>query len=403
MALFHYTALDKTGTFVKGQITANQQKQATGKLEQEGFAVVNLRKERNSRFDRINQSIVRITRLDMIFFTRHLYTLLESGIALDQALHITAEQNSNLRFREILLAIHKRVKSGQSLSSSLSQHKDHFSDFFINMVKIGESSGKLDDVLLHSLEQQEKDHELLTKMRGAMIYPSIIVTAALIMVTLMMAFVVPKISDILSEYEVGLPLTTRALMATSYFVVHYGLVAIPLAVVLLVLGFRYWVRQPWGKSQWDGLKLKLPLVKRIVVEFNNARLARAMASLLKSGVAMDKALSLAMTASGNKHYHSTMADGVRFIQKGIALSEVLKGRPDLYPPITLRMLEVGEKTGQIDEMFDRLANYYEKSVSNTLSNLSTIIEPVLLIFIGCVVALIGLAVLTPIWKFSETV
>ncbi|OGY88949.1 MAG: hypothetical protein A3B30_03970 [Candidatus Komeilibacteria bacterium RIFCSPLOWO2_01_FULL_52_15] len=405
MPAFSYTALDKSNAFVKSSVTAASLVKARRQLHRDGFQVVNIRREtRNAgAASRLNTLLTRISRVDRIFFTRYLNTLLESGIPLDQALKITAEQVEKPVFKHVLQDMHSQVLQGQPLHAALLRHKKYFSPFFINLVKVGERSGKLHEVLLHALEQQEQDYELVSKVRGAMVYPAIIVAAAIVIVTFMMVFVVPKITGILLEYNVELPLTTRILIATSHFLATFGIVVIPLAVAFCVVGFRLWVSTTSGKRQWDTLKLNIPVFKNIVREFNLARISRAMSALLKSGVPVDQAFDLAASVSGNVHYQNSLRSGVVFIRKGIAMTEIFHGYPKLYPPLATRMVEVGERSGRIDHMFDRLATFYEKSVARTLASLSTIIEPFLLLLIGFIVGFLGLAILTPIWKFAQTV
>src|SRR3989344_3918535 len=385
MPAFSYTALDKSNAFVKSSVTAASLVKARRQLHRDGFQVVNIRREtRNAgAASRLNTLLTRISRVDRIFFTRYLNTLLESGIPLDQALKITAEQVEKPVFKHVLQDMHSQVLQGQPLHAALLRHKKYFSPFFINLVKVGERSGKLHEVLLHALEQQEQDYELVSKVRGAMVYP--------------------EITGILLEYNVELPLTTRILIATSHFLATFGIVVIPLAVAFCVVGFRLWVSTTSGKRQWDTLKLNIPVFKNIVREFNLARISRAMSALLKSGVPVDQAFDLAASVSGNVHYQNSLRSGVVFIRKGIAMTEIFHGYPKLYPPLATRMVEVGERSGRIDHMFDRLATFYEKSVARTLASLSTIIEPFLLLLIGFIVGFLGLAILTPIWKFAQTV
>ena len=402
MKTFHYAALNKANTYVKGKVQAPSLKQAAAKLKADGLQVVSLKEERVKHFGKFDRLFASVSRLDKIFFTSHLYTLLESGVALDQALRATAEQTNNLLFREILLDIHAHVQRGQALNVALAKHAEQFSNFYVNLVRVGEKTGKLADVLSYLLEQQEKDYELLVKARGAMIYPSIILSALCAMVVFMMVFVIPKITGLLLDYKVKLPLATRVLIAVSGFLIHWGVF---LLLALLVAGWfaRQWFKTPPGKWFWDGLLFRVPRLKRIIIEFNLARFARAMSSLLKSGVPIDQALELAASVSSNSRYQKSIRDGIGFIQKGIPLTEVLKGYPALYPPVASRMIEVGERTGRLDHMLDRLATFYEKSVTATLGNISSIIEPVLLLTIGLAVGFVAIAILTPIWKFSETI
>lgn len=402
MAHFHYTALAKGDKYQRGKVRARSSKSALKQLEKEGLLVINIKKELNPRWDRVNNMFQSVSRLDKIFFTRHLATMLDSGIGLDQALKITAEQTSNHRFRDVLTDLYHRVQKGQSLHSALANHPKYFSGFYISLVKVGESSGKLDHVLGYLLEQQERDYELITKTRGAMIYPVIIVSALCIIVVFMMTFVVPKVTGVLLEYNVRLPFATRFLIGASNLLLHFGIYLIP-AIALLAYGIRRWLRTPRGKWYWDSFLLHVPRLNTIISELNLARLARAMSSMLKSGISIDQALSLAAGVAGHSHYQKSFQSSIAFVQKGIPMSEVLKGYPKLYPPLTSRMIDVGEKTGKLDHMFSRLAIFYEKSVLNTLSNLTSVIEPVLLLGIGLAVGFVGVAVLTPIWKFAETI
>lgn len=402
MAVFSYKALDKDNNYTKSVIEARSQKKALLHLEKQGFLVVSIKQEKKKTFLNIELSKQRVKRLDKILFTRHLHTLLESGIALDQALKIASEQSSNKTLKEISFDLHQKVKKGQTLNSALKSHGKYFSPFFINLIQVGEKSGTLENVLLHLLEQQEQDYELITKTRGAMIYPAVIIVAAFMIVIMMMTFVVPTITELLTEYSVEIPLTTKLLIFISHVLNNYGLLIL-IAFILAIAAIRQWVKTPSGKKHWDEFKLSVPILKNIVVEFNLARFARSMSSLLKSGMSIDEALDLTSTVSGNVFYKDSIKSSIAFVRKGVPLTEVLHGYPKLYPPMTTRMIEIGQKTGKTDNMFTRLAIFYEKSVLNTIQNLSSIIEPVLLLLIGVGVGFIAVSILTPIWKFAETI
>ncbi len=402
MKIFYYTAVDEKNAFIKGKIEAKNSKKALALLEQKGLLVVNIKADKTNRWAWTNNIFNKISRLDKIFFTRHLYTMLESGIALDQAVKITAEQVDKEKFREVLLDIFKRLRKGQPFHQALSYHSKYFPNYYISLVKVGEKSGKLDEVLSHLLEQQEADYELITKTRGAMIYPAVIVSALIIMVTFMMIFVIPKITSILTEYGVDLPLTTKILIWISNNLINYGIFLIPLAALLFYL-FKKWVKTEKGKWLWDSFLLKMPTLNKIVVKFNLARFSRSLSALLKSGVSIDQALDLTSEVSNHSHYKKSLQSGINFVQRGIPLTEVLVGYPKLYPPITTRMVEVGERAGKLDYMLNRLAKFYEKSVTTTIQNLTSVIEPVLLITVGLGVAFVAVSVLLPIWRFTETI
>ncbi|MBU1164366.1 type II secretion system F family protein [Patescibacteria group bacterium] len=401
MAKFNYTGLDKGYSYYNGKIDAISRRRALSILEKKGFLVINIKRDKESIIDKLSK-ISTISRLDKIFFTRHLYTLIEAGIALDQAIKITAEQATNPKFKSILFDVYQKIQEGKTLHTSLEPYRNSFSHFFINLIKVGEKSGSLEDSLMHLLAQQEKDYDLLTKARGALIYPIIIMLAAIVIVTLMMIFVIPNISDILLQYGVELPWTTKLLIGGSNLIINFGYILI-MGIVVLILVF--YMLQKNVKVKWyiQKILLRLPVVGKIIQEFNLARFSRAMYAMMKSGVSINEALELSSTVCSNQHYQKAIYSSIEYVHKGVSFNKVLMAYPKLFPPITTRMLEVGEKSGKTDHMFDKIAGFYEKSVINKLTNLSTIIEPVLLLFIGLVVAFVGVSVLTPIWKFAETI
>ncbi len=403
MATFSYTSLGEGDKYERGTIEARSLKQAEKLLINKGLLVINAKPLKVKKYSSLDNLLTSISRLDKIFFTAHLHTLLDAGISLDQAIKVTSEQTTNLKFKEILISIYQAVQKGQPLHTALLPHKKYFSDYYINLIKVGEASGKLDDVLMHLLEQQEREYELITKARGAMVYPAVIVAAMFVMVIFMMVFVIPQITDLLSQYGVDLPLATRILVWLSYILMNYGWLVIIIFIALFISLQQAFKKSIKVQHGWDNFLLWAPKLKTIVIEFNLAKLMRAMSATLHSGVSLDRSLSLAANISSNHKYQQVLQAGVTLVQKGVPLHEVLQGHAKLFPPITSRMIEVGERTGKLDTMLTRLAIFYEKSVVNTLNNLSSIIEPVLLIVIGLGVAFIAISILTPIWKFAETI
>lgn len=401
MPIFYYTALDQADAFTKGQIEARHRKAARAKLEGEGFVIVNIKQEKIQRWWNTNfwQSI---SALDRIFFTRNLHTLVGAGISLDQAVNITAEQTTNDKLRPILEDIALNLRRGQTFHSVLNRYPNVFGRFFIDLVRVGEISGKLDETLGYLLEEQERDYDLRTKARGAMIYPIIILCALVIMVTFMLAFVIPRVAGVLDQYQVQLPLATRILLALSSFITSYGFYTLPV-LVALVYGYVRWHRTVPGRRLVDGWLLKTPIVHRLIKEFNLARFTRSLSSLLKSGQSIDQALELCASTATNVHYQEALRGAIQFVRKGLPLGEVMKGNPKLFPPLTCRMVEVGERTGKLDDMTTRLAVFYEKSVSTSLENLSATIEPILILVVGLIVGFVAVSILTPVWKFSATI
>lgn len=407
MATFRYSALTKSDTIVRGSVEAKTAKAAVRVIEAEGMLMVNMQRMSNKVLERISDFFTQrifhtVSHQDRIALTRNLQVMLNAGISIDKAIATTAEQTSNKQFRTMLVDIERSVQRGTALNVALKRHERSFSPFFINFIKIGETSGKLDTVLTYLLEQQEKDDDLRRNARGAMLYPAVIIVALFIMVTLMMIIVIPRVTGILNEYNVALPLTTRILVAVSGFLVSWGFVFFPVLAVLIYL-FHRWTTSERGKPRWDGFLLRLPYVSRIIKEFNVARFSLAITSLLESGITLDQALSYAANVPNHTAYRVAARDSIRYVRRGVNLTEVLKRYPHLYPPLLRRMVELGEESGKLNSMVKRAAQFYERSVDRTMRNISTVIEPVLLITVGLVVGFVAVSILTPIWSFSATV
>lgn len=402
MPWYAYTALDQQNAYAKSRLEARTSKAAAAVLEKQGLLVINLKREENLRWSRWNAVLNGVSAQDKIFVTRNVETMLEAGISIDQALSTTAEQVSNPAFRAALHDIAGQLRSGQSFHRALAAYPKYFSTFYTSMVRVGESSGKLDGALRHLLLQQEQDLALKTKARSAMIYPAVIFCALLFMVTLMLTFVIPKVAGILGSYHVQLPLATRILLWLSHGLTNYYWAIFP-GLFLIIFGLVRYYRTPRGRWQWDGFFLRVPKIGEIVREYNLALFTRSLSSLLQSGVGLDQALKLSGQVTPNSRYAATVAQAISFVQKGVQLHDVMRGHERLYTPLSIRMVEVGEKTGKLTHMLDRLAIFYESNVQTSLQNLSAVVEPILLLTIGVSVGFVAIAVITPIWKFSATI
>ena len=401
MRTFSYSALQDSGTYTKGTIDASSLRKARQELEKKNLSIITIVQEKKKTW--LNQELRRgLPIQERILLTRHLHTMLEAGIGLDQALKTVAEQTTNEHIKTMLLDLFQRVQKGQPFHQALANHRKYFSELYINLVRVGETSGKLDDVLAYLLVQQEKEYALQTRVVNAMLYPTIILTALFAMVSLMMVLVIPKITEVLSGYNVSLPLQTRILVGTSNILSKFWYIIFP-ALFALVLALRALIRRPRGKQAWDDFILALPGVNTIVREVQLARLMRALNATLKSGLSLDQALELATTVTSNSRYRQSLQRATTFVRRGVPLGEVLHGYPKNYPPIATRMIDVGEKTGKLDHMLERLATHYEIEVDTKLANLSSIIEPALILFIGLVAGFVAISVMTPIWSFSQTV
>lgn len=401
MATFSYSALDATNTLERGTMQSRSLNQAAKAVAALGLSVITVQHVRSKAWWNIDLN-PGFGLTEKILFTRHLHTMMEAGVGLDQALKTLADQTQQERPKRMLLDLQRRVQSGQALNLALKQFPKDFSELYISLIRVGELSGKLDHVLQYLLVQLEREYLLRSKAINAMIYPAIILIALLAMVSLMLLFVIPNVAGVLAGYDVGLPLSTRMLLALSYGLTHFWYIIVP-GVILLGWLFKKFINRPRGKRWWDNFILRLPGLGGVIQEFHLARLTRTLSSTLLSGIPLDQALQLSSSVTTHIFFRESLLRSVDFIRRGVTLNEVLRGYPKLYPPLVTRMVEVGEKTGTLDHMLERLAAAYETSVENKLTNLSSIIEPVLILLIGAVVAFVAVSVMLPIWSFSKTI
>jgi len=402
MSVYLYTALRQDNSYVKDRISAFSQKRASQLLEKDDLLIINIKREKKESWKDI-VIYSSISRQEKIQFVRHLHAFLDSGVSLDRSLSIAVEQMTNPKFKTILSDIHEKVVKGQPLNSSLRAHNRYFSNYFINMIRVGEESGRLDNILKHLLEQQEKEYEMITRVRGALIYPALIVLVAILIIIFLLTFVIPTIASTLSEYGAELPLPTKIIIAVSDFVIHRWWFV--LMVLISFFGSIYYAikKYRWGKRAYEKFLFKTPGIKTIVLNYNIARATRSVSAPLLSGLGLDKSIELSQKTLSNNHYQEAMHHCLVVVQKGIPLSEALLRYPEMFTPNVTRLVEVGEKTGRIDEMMSRLADFHEKTLFNIFGNISSIIEPFLLVMIGLVVGFITVSVLTPIWRFAETI
>ncbi len=401
MATFSYSALDVNNALERGTVQARSQNQAIKAITALGLSVITTQRVRSKAW--WNVDLTQGFGLpEKILFTRHLHTMMEAGVALDQALKTLADQTPQERPKQMLLDLQRRVQGGQAFNLALKQYPKDFSELYISLIRVGEMSGKFDTILKYLLVQHEREFMLRTKATNAMIYPVIILIALIAMVTLMLLFVIPNVAGVLAGYNVGLPLSTRMLLFLSNAMTRFWYIIFPVAI-FLVWVFRKFIQRPVGKRWWDSFVLRLPGIGIVIREFHLARLTRTLSSTLLSGISLDQALLLASSTTTHTLYRESLVRAVDFIRRGVSVNEVLTGYPKLYPPLVTRMVEVGEKTGKLDHMLERLATAYEVSVENKLTNLSSIIEPLLILIIGGVVAFVAVSVMIPIWSFSKTV
>lgn len=339
---------------------------------------------------------------EKMFFVQHLGVMLKAGISLGAALNTLSDQTEHRYFKIILKDIAERVNQGQSLAKSLGLYTNVFEEIFVNMIAAGEVSGKYEEVLDELYKQMKKSHELRGKIRGAMIYPAIIVLAMVTIAILMMIFVVPKLVSIFDEVGVELPLATRILIAITKGFLSYGpLVVIAFVVMLVLLGITF--RQEKPKYLLHALLLKLPIVSLIIKKINTAHFARTLGSLLKTDIPIIESLVITSKVLKNRLYRKALSDSVEVVKKGQAMHTYFITKPKLFFPLVIQMVTVGEETGTLDNILRELADFFEEDVRQTMDNLPTIIEPILIVLLGIAVAGMAVAFIMPLYSLTETI
>lgn len=406
MPTYIYTAKSISGQMKSGSKEAASEAELAHALRDEGFLLTSVKTPAQTgvaakKISSLLPSFDRVSLVEKIMFAQHLAVMIGAGLSLTRAIDALAAQSGSKKFSGILKDISSGIKGGTTLADSLSKHPKVFSELFINMVKVGETSGNLEEVLRVLADQMKKDHELRSRVKSAMIYPAVIVVAMFGIGIIMMLTIVPKLSAIFKELNTELPLTTRIVIGFSDFLTQHWILTI-LAIAILVLGARFILKTKKGKNSFDWLLIKSPIFGEIIKKINSARLARTLGSMIKSGIPIAQSLQIVSKTLGNSLFRQSIEYASQQIQKGQSLSQCLKNYSQIYPPMVTQMVEVGEETGTLDEILTKLAEFYEEEVSNITKGLASIIEPILMIIIGAAVGLFAVSMLQPMYSMMES-
>lgn len=337
---------------------------------------------------------------DKIHFTKNLSAMLSAGLSISRALSVMERQTKNKLLKKTLAAIISDIEGGNTFNSALEKHPKVFAPLMVSMARAGEESGMLANSLKVVGTQMEQAYLLKKKIKGALLYPGIILTALVIIGALMLMFIVPTLSQTFEELGVDLPASTRAIISTSNFLQTHTILALALFLAT-VAGFYSGLRTPLGKRIFEFTLLKLPVVKGLVQETNSARTARTLSSLLSAGVDVVHALEITEDVVQNSFYKEVLHTAGERIQKGAPLADVFKENEHLYPTFVAELVSVGEETGKLPEMLLRVAEFYETEVSQKTKDMSTIIEPFLMVIVGVVVGFFAISMITPIYSVTE--
>lgn len=405
MPTFTYQAISKDHKTVSGTIDAADRASVLMHISKQGLKPINIKEGSKKRGFSFNMDFgSKVKSRDLVIFTRQLSTMVSAGVPLLRALTTLQAQAESKKLKQILTIVNKDVQGGMNLGDAFAKHPKIFSDVFVNMVRAGEAGGILDDILKRLALQQEKNDSIRKKVKGAMVYPMVLVIITFGAFFGLMFFVVPMIGGILKDLggpDAELPLLTQGMLAVSEFMRVRWYIVLGGIIAILFFGGR-WIRSPRGKSQFHHLIIKVPAVGSIVRKLAVARFSRTFASLLGAGVSVLEALSVTGKAIGNKAYEEAIIKAADGVKNGKQLSETLSGNK-LFPEIIPQMLAVGEETGKTDEVLIKVADFYEEEVDTAISSVSSIIEPVMIVVMGSMVGLIAAGVMGPISELANNV
>lgn len=401
---FHFKAINRSGDVFESDREAKDKFDLYRALKLEGSTIISVNEpeSRNFRFSKLNALFSTVSLREKISFARNLGSMMEAGLPLSRALSVLERQTRNPKFAAVVKKVAAGISRGDPLHKALSEHQNVFPPLFTAMVKAGEESGGLSSSLKTVSEQLERSYLLKKRIQGAMIYPAIVIVAMLSIGALMMVYVVPTLTETFKEFEIELPASTRLVIFISDLLSNYALATLSGIVILGLFGF-YFAGTRAGKKISHFIIMRLPVVGAIFKEVQAARTCRTLASLLSSGVEVVFSLSITKDVLQSPYYKEVLEEAGSKVQKGVSLSSVFTARENLYPILVGEMMSVGEETGKMTEMLFKAADFYESEVEQKTKNISTIVEPVLMIVIGAAVGFFALSMISPIYSLSNSI
>ena len=342
---------------------------------------------------------------ELVMFTRQLSAMVSAGVPILRSLNSMAKHAESAGFRETINAVIKDIEGGMSFADALGKHPETFNDIYVNMVAAGETGGILDDILKRLALQQEKNSSMKKKIKGAMTYPIVLLVITIIAFFILMTFIIPVIGKTIKDMggpDAKLPLLTEIMLGISDFMVSFWYLIVP-AFIGGIWGLIRYIKTPKGRVKFHHIIIKVPAVGAIVRKVAIARFTRTFSALIGAGVAVLEALDVTSRAVGNVVYEESLREATRRVQNGEVLSRIIAERDDLYPPIVAQMLSVGEETGQTDKVLIKVADFYEEEVDTAIDGVSSIIEPVMIVAMGGVIALVAVSVMGPITSMAGQV
>jgi len=396
MSTYVFKALDLTGGKARGEVEADSKQAVSDQLKQRGLIVLDIADKHSSREIELG-FLKRVKASELAIFSRQLSTMISSGMSILRALYVLEEQTESKFLTETIIAVRKDVEAGLSLSDAMARHPKVFSPLFVAMTQAGEAGGVLEDALLRVADQLQKDAALRRQIKSAMVYPTLVIIFAVAVMMALVAFLVPVFVGVFKQLGGELPSLTKVSVFLSEMVTGYWWLMFSVAGVVAAT-FIKWKRTTWGRRQWDHFRLRVPMkIGSIVQQVAVARWSRTLASLTGAGVPLLQALEITGRTGGNVAVEEAMDGVIASVKRGGTIAAPLAQAP-IFPAMVTHMVGVGEETGALDAMLDRVAEFYEEQVEASVKALTSILEPIMIIVIGGIVGFIVISMYLPLFE-----
>lgn len=398
MPFFTYKAKNEHAETVKGKVEAKDVHQASSILRSRQLVVISITRQGESLLGTINKQLQGVAQDDIVNFTRQLSTMVTAGLSLTEALHILHQQGKPAMVA-LIEDIMREVEGGATFAKALENHPKQFPRIYVQLVKAGETAGVLDEMLARLADNLEKSKEFKGKTQGALIYPAIVITALLVVAIIMMVFVIPQLTEMYDDFGAELPFVTQLLIDASDLFIGYWWVLLGFLVVAGA-GFRTWVKTKPGQRALSAFMLKIPLYGKLKQKIIMTEFARTLSLLLTAGISLLQALEVATDAISSLLYREELEGVRKKIEKGVPLGQAINNT-DLFPQILVQMISVGEETGKLDEVLMKLAVYFQSESEQAVKNLTTAMEPMIMIVLGLGVGVMVIAIIMPIYDLTS--
>jgi type II secretory pathway component PulF len=400
---FSYKAMDSTGRVVEGVISAANQTAVVNELRKQNVSPISITVKATSKASHKKIfSSKNVTKSDISNFTTRLSALIRAKMPLAKALNSIKTQSEKEELTKLITEIFEKIQSGSSLSAALSTYPKHFSKLYINLVKIGEVGGVLDDSLTRIANIRKRDQEIVSTLKGALTYPAIMFFVMIVSIIILITFVVPNFTSAFADMGGALPLPTQLLIILSDFMTKWWW-AVLIGIVLIVFGFLQHIRKEKGRLAFDKLKLTLPLVGKMTHEIALSRFTLSLGSLLKSGISLTQAMDATIEVTGNTYITQLLSSALKEVNEGESVSATFKKRPMFFSNLCIEMAQTGEDSGNLDEMLENVGQYYADESSMKIKTLTTMLEPMIIVIMGVVVGFIVMAMMLPIFDLSTAI